>query len=217
MVVGIEMGSHSRIEKNVYYALVYNPEFDKRTEENIEAFRGKYDSFVDFWKPHIPFIFPVPCSEVEETKLTGHIETVLKNWKPFPIHIEGFTKSRDHWLFLLLKEGNEEAIALHDELYTGILSPYVRRDIEYIPHIGIGLFVKKDAGYDVLDPKKADFDAKLYSQALKEAESLKISSFDTVDRLNLDKIIVKRGLFPHMKTPSKDALIETVGSKEFKL
>jgi hypothetical protein len=65
--------------------------------------------------------------------------------------------------------------------------------------------------------KKTDFDARLYSQALKEAESLKISSFDTVDRLTLHRIIVRRGLFPHMKTPSKDALIETVSSREFKL
>jgi hypothetical protein len=104
----------------MYYVLVYYPEFDEKTEENIEAFRRKYDPFVDSWQPHITFIFPIACSEVEEEKLTAHIETVLRNWKPFPIHIGGFTKSWDHWLFLLLKKGNEEAIALHDELYSGI-------------------------------------------------------------------------------------------------
>jgi len=91
----------------MYYVLVYYPKFDRKTEENIEAFRRKYDPFVDSWKPHITFIFPVPCSEVEEEKLAAHIETVLKNWKPFPIHIEGFRKSWDHWLFLLLKKGNK--------------------------------------------------------------------------------------------------------------
>jgi len=176
--------------KNMYYALVYNPKLDKRTEENIQTFRRKYDSFVDYWKPRIPFIFPVPGSEIEETKLIGHIKSVLKKWKPFPIRIGGFEKSWDHWLFLLLKEGNQKAIALHDELYTGILSPYLRTDIKYIPHIGIGLFVRKDAGYNALNPKIVDFDAKLYSQALKEAESLKIDCFDTVDRLVLNKVIL---------------------------
>lgn len=201
----------------MYYVLLYYPKLDGKTEENIKAFRRKYDPFVDSWKPHIPFIFPVPCSEVEETKLTEHIETVLKNWNPFPIHMEGFTKSWDHWLFLLLKEGNEEAIALHDELYTGVLSPYLRRDIEYIPHIGIGLFVKKDAGYSVLDPKKVDLDAKLYSQASKEAKSLKISSFDTVDRLFLEKVIVKTGASLHTHAPLIDNLTEIVSSKEIKL
>jgi 2'-5' RNA ligase len=182
----------------MYYVVLYYPKFDKKTEENIKAFRKKYDPFADSLKPHMPFIFPVPCTDVEETKLTEHIETVLKNWKPFPIRIGGFGRSWDHWLLLLLKEGNEEAIALHDELYTGILSPRLRGDIEYIPHIGIGLFVRKDAGYNVLDPKKVDFDAELYSQALKEAESLKIDSFDTVDRLVLNKAIVKAGRSLHI-------------------
>jgi len=190
---------------------------DRKTEENIKAFRKKYDPFVDSWKPHIPFIFPVACSEIEEAKLAEHIETVLKNWKPFPIHIEGFRKSWDHWLFLLLKKGNEEAIALHDELYTDILSPYLRRDIEYIPHIGIGLFVKKDAGYNVLDPKKVDLNAKLYSQALKEAKSLKIGSFDTVDRLLLEKVIVKAGTSLHTNAPLNHDLTKIVSSKEIKL
>lgn len=197
--------------------LLYYPKFDRKIEENIKAFRRKYDPFVDSWKPHIPFIFPVACNEIEEEKLTEHIETVLKNWKPFPIHIGGFRKSWDRaWLFLLLKKGNEEAIALHDELYAGILSPHLRRDIQYIPHIGIGLFVRKDAGYNVLDPKKIDFDAKLYSQALKEAESLKISSFDTVDRLFLEKVIVKAGATLHTNAPLND-LTKIVSSKGIKL
>ena len=194
----------------MYYVLLYYPRFDRKTGEDIEAFRRKYDPFADSWKPHIPFIFPVPCNEIEEEKLTEHVETVLRNWNPFPIQIGGFTKSWDHWLFLLLKEGNEEAIALHDELYTGILSPYLRRDIEYIPHIGIGLFVRKDAGYNALDPRIVDFDAKLYSQALKEAESLKIDSFDTVDRLVRSKEILKAGATLHIDRT-------VVSSKEIKL
>lgn len=150
-------------ESAMYYVLLYYPRFDRKTGENIEAFRRKYDPFADSWKPHIPFIFPVRCTEVEEGKFTEHVETVLERWKPFPIHIAGFKKSWDHLLFLLLREGNEKAIALHDELYSGILAPFLRRDIEYIPHIGIGSFVRIDAGYNALDPKIVDFDSKLFS------------------------------------------------------
>ncbi len=177
--------------ENLYYFLAYNPKFDKKTEENIKTFRRKYDSFADYWKPHITFMFPVPRSEITEAKLAAHIKSVLKNWKPFPIRIGGFTKSWDHWLLLLLKEGNEKAIALHDELYAGVLSPYLRKDIEYIPHIGLALFARKDAGYNALDPKKVDFDERLYRQALAEAESLKIDSFDVIDRLFLNRVILK--------------------------
>lgn len=201
----------------MYYVLLHYPKFDKKTAENIETFRRKYDSFVDSWKPHIPFIFPVPCSEIGEKEFTEHVKTVLKHWEPFPIHIGGFRKSWDHWLLLLLKEGNEEAIAMHDELYTGILSPYLRRDIEYIPHIGIGLFARKDAGYNVADPKKVAFDAKLYSQALKEAEALNIDCFDIVDRLFLRKIIINANASPHTNTPSKRGFTKTVSSKEIRL
>jgi len=195
---------------SMYYVLLHYPRFDNKTVENIETFRRKYDPFADSWKPHMPFIFPVPCDEIEEEKMTEHVETVLKRWKPFSIHIGGFAKSWDHLLLLLLRGGNEKAIALHDELYTGVLSPYLRRDIEYIPHIGIGLFVRKDAGYNTLDPKIVDFDAKLYSQALKEAESLKIDGFDTVDRLVLTKEILKAGATLHIDRT-------VVSSKEIKL
>ena len=204
------MGSHLRIEKNMYCALVYNPEFDERTRENIETFRRRHDSFVDCWEPHIPFIFPVPCSEVEEAKLIEHIETVLKKWKPFPIRIGGFAKSWDHWLLLLLKDGNEKVTALHDELYTGILSPYLRKDLEFIPHIGLALFARKDAGYNALDPKVVDYDEKLYRQALEEAESLKIDSFDIIDRLFLDKVLIK-GKRNELLHKLKDRRTLTVG------
>jgi hypothetical protein len=201
----------------MYYVLLYYPRFNSKVEENIEAFREKYDPFVGSLKPHIPFMFPVPCDEVVETKLTEHIETVLRNWKPFQIQLRGFTKSWDNWLLLTLKKGNKNAMALHNELYTGILSPYLRKDIEYIPHIGMGLFVKKDAEYNVLDPKKVDFDANLYSQALKEAKSLKINSFDTVDRLFLDKIKVRVDKSLQANAQSRHNLVKTVSSKEIKL
>jgi 2'-5' RNA ligase len=201
----------------MYYVLLYYPRFDSETEENIEAFRKKYDPFVGSLKPHIPVIFPVPCNKVVETKLTEHIETVLRNWKPFQIQLNGFKKSWDNWLLLVLKKGNENAIALHNELYTGILSPYMRKDIEYIPHIGMGLFVKKEAEYNVLDPRKVDFDVKLYSRALKEAKFLKINSFDTVDRLSLDKIKVRVGKSLQANAQSRDNLAKTVSSKEIKL
>jgi hypothetical protein len=200
----------------MYYVLLYYPKLDKKAEEDIKDFRKKYDPFVGFLKPHIPFVFSVPCSEVEETELTEHIEMVLKNWKPFPIQMKGFKKSWDDWLLLLLKKGNENAIALHDELYTGILSPYLRKDIEYIPHIGMGLFVKSTAEYNVLDPKRVDFDAKLYSQALKEAKSLKINSFDTIDKLSLDKIKIKVGKSLQVNAQSRD-LAKTISSKEIRL
>jgi hypothetical protein len=201
----------------MHYVLVYYPRFDWKTEESIEAFRRKYDPFAGCWKPHIPFIFPVACSEIEEADFAEHVEAVLRNWKPFRIRIGGFRKSWDHWLFLLLKEGNEEAVALHDELYDGVLSRFLKRDIKYIPHIGIGLFVRKEAGYNVLNPEEVDLDARLYSEALKEAESLNVDSFDTVDRLSMSRMIIKAGGSLRKRAPLNDVLIKTISSQEIRL
>jgi hypothetical protein len=195
--------------REVKHSLLFYPRFDRKTEDNIKAFRRKYDPFVDHWKPHIPFVFPVPDNKVKEGEFMQHIKAVMKNWKPFPIRIGGFEKSWDHWLFLLLKEGNEKVIALHDELYTGILAPYLRKDIKFIPHIGIALFVRKDSGYSVLNPKKVTYDVELYTKALKEAEALEIDSFDTVDKLVVNKVILE-GTSLHL-----DRTI--LGSKEIKL
>jgi hypothetical protein len=192
----------------MHYVVLYYPKFDEKTQASIEAFRRKYDPYAGSLKPHIPFLFPVPYSEVEESRLVEHVGAVLRNWKPFSIQMKGFGKSWDNWLFLLLKRGNGNAIALHDDLYTGILSRYLRRDIEYIPHVGMGLFVKQAPEYNVLDPRTYNCDAKLYSQALKEAKLLEINSFDTIDRLFLEKISIN--------AKSRD-LVRIISSEEIRL
>jgi hypothetical protein len=51
----------------------------------------------------------------------------------------------------------------------------------------------------------------------KEAGFLKISSFDTVDRLFLEKVIVKVGASLHKHEPLNDELAKIVGSQEIKL
>jgi 2'-5' RNA ligase len=151
----------------------------------------------------------VPDDKVKEEEFMQHVKAVLKNWKPFSIRIGGFEKSWDHWLLLLLKEGNEKVIALHDELYTEILAPYLRKDIKFIPHIGIGLFVRKDSGYRLLDPKKVAYDTELYAGALKEAEALEIDTFDTIDKLVVNKVILEGTSLYLDRT--------VLGSKEIKL
>ncbi len=49
-------------------------------------------------------MFPVPAS-VGLQFLVEHIETALRAWSPFSIHLKGFSKSHDHWLFLTVDKG----------------------------------------------------------------------------------------------------------------
>lgn len=71
------------------------------------------------------------------------------------------------------------------EIYSGILSKYRRKDIEFIPHIGLGFFAKNYREYDLKDPKKLIFDKEKYKQALIEVKSKILKFKCTVDNLDL--------------------------------
>lgn len=79
-------------------------------------------------------------------------------------------------------------ILLHDELYTGILKPYLRTDIEYIPHIGLGHFIKESKKYDYANPTQVDLDEATYEEALEKARNLDVSYSAQVEKLHLVEI-----------------------------
>lgn len=167
----------------MFFALVYYPNIEI---EEFHILRKKYEPYASLLPEHVPFIFPVPDS-IGLKKLIKHIEHVLSSWKPFEVHFNGLQKSWDHWLFLVLKEGNHLVIKLHDELYNGILSPFYRKDLPYIPHIGLGLFCKEK--YDVNNPsKKLSLDEKAYNHARMEFDNLNLNFWRKIDKLTLVKL-----------------------------
>ena len=123
--------------------------------------------------------------EIGEYALINHIENVLKHWEPFPIRISGLYKSWDNWLFLTLKDGNAEVVRLHTHIYTGILQPYRRTDLDYVPHIGLGLFVKEGHRYDFKNPREMEFDQRRYELAVQEAKRLGLYYSCVLDKLHL--------------------------------
>ena len=168
----------------MYYSLVHFPNIDKN---QINNFRKKYDPYINLIDAHITIIFPVPGS-VTKDQLINHINKILQNWKSFDIHIKDTEKAWDHWMFLLLEKGNTEINKLHDELYSGMLKPFLRKDIKYIPHIAIGLFIKEVAVYDLKDPQKTNFDKNTYEDALKEVKQLNFDYNSTVNKLSIVEI-----------------------------
>ena len=147
------------------YALVHYPAVET---QRIDALRRKYDPQVDLIAPHITLMFPLPSSMGEST-LVSHLEHVLNGCRPFPIHIQGLEESADHYLFLVLQEGRAEVIHLHDRIYTGILAPYLRTDLPYVPHVTLGSFGE----------------AELCSQARRDAERDSLNYQCVLDRLHL--------------------------------
>jgi hypothetical protein len=64
-----------------------------------------------------------------------------------------------------------------DELYTGLLTSYNRKDIAYVPHVTLGSFAGR---------------AQQCAEALRETEGLPLQYRSVVDRLHLVKLIDDR-------------------------
>ena len=168
----------------MYYALNYYPPLDTRLATAIDAIRQQHDPTVDFIKPHITVLFPVP-EIVGESCLTEHLLDVLGEWKPLEVCLGGLSRSPDHWLFLTLSEGAEQVKQLYRSLYTGICEPYRRDDIEMEPHLALGLFIAEGSNYDCNNPQAVEFDQARYAEALEQAKALPLENRFVVKRLHL--------------------------------
>lgn len=167
-----------------YYATVIYPKVDL---SRINSFKEKHDPYYPGIGAHLTLVFPTP-EEVGDEVITKHVEEILAKYKPFDIHLAGFEKAWDHWLFLNVKEGNEQIVRLHDELYTGSLESYLRKDIPFSPHIALGLFAAKGSGYSLENPTQVQLDEKAYKEGLEEAERLGLDYKTTVDAVHLLKL-----------------------------
>ena len=164
----------------MYFALVYYPKIE---HEGFHSFRRRYEPYSELLPEHVPFVFPVP-EVIGREKLETHIEQVVKTCKPFDVHFCTLEKTWDHWLYLGAKEGHDAVVELHDKLYTGILSPYLREDLPFYPHIALGLFSKEP--YDFNHPTAAlTLDEEKYNKARQSFEKMGVDLWFTIDKLTL--------------------------------
>ena len=105
------------------------PTFDNGHE--IEKIRRQYDPLYGLIDPHITLVFPF-SSPLSKTQLVDHTVQALANFPPFPIRLQGITATPDRYLFLNVKEGNDQLNALHDNLYSGILRSFHSRHFTYL-------------------------------------------------------------------------------------
>ena len=120
-------------------AVVY---FPKTGLDRINSFREKYDANWRIIPPHITIVSPL--SEPSEERLIEHVEKAAETQKSFCIHLEELIKTQDGCLFLTVGEGKSGITKLHDNLYSGILAPYIPTDYPFAPHITLGEFAKVD-------------------------------------------------------------------------
>lgn len=157
------------------YAIVF---FPQSGIDDVQKFRKKYDLKADLIAPHITLVFPFPA-EVHENELISEMESNLKNHHAFQVRLEGtHLDSSDGFLHLLVEEGKEKIISLHDDLYSGLLIDYWRKDLAYKPHMTLGVFNESHGG----------FDQDRYDEALKELENINLETTFIFDNMYLIKI-----------------------------
>lgn len=161
------------MEATTYLATLMFPSW--LPEDAIAQFRRRYDPMVHL-EPHITLIFPIPTWELDRQVFVEHVRTVVSGTASFDIRLNALEKSWDHWLFLVPTEGRAQVIELHDELYTGLLRPFLWTEHPYVPHIGLGLFAETSDGEDLheLLARSGPLDPARYGRGLREAEALEL-------------------------------------------
>ncbi len=104
----------------------------------IEQIRRLYDPLASVIKAHITLVFPFESNLTTEA-LRAHVRQAVQGINPFSVQLQTITGQDGRYLFLNVKQGKNQLVALHDKLYSGILKPY-RHSFDYLPHVTIGRF-----------------------------------------------------------------------------
>jgi 2'-5' RNA ligase len=122
------MGNERRSEAVIRRAIVIFPKLAQG--ELIQQLRQAYDPLASLIPPHITLVFPFE-SAISTEDLSWHMSSVARQFHPFPLSFRGITGHTNEYLFLNVKGGN-------DQLYTGVLAPYLTAQETYFPHLTIG-------------------------------------------------------------------------------
>ncbi|MGI8908816.1 MAG: 2'-5' RNA ligase family protein [Candidatus Sumerlaeaceae bacterium] len=125
---------------NPLYTLAY-PQLSARDRVFIDDFRRRYDiPFRDVVAPHWTLAFG--CTAIPESEYRQHVREIAQVQPTIRFccryAMVGVDDANDnYYVFLVPDDGFSDISRLHDRLYTGELTPYLRLDIPYVPHIGI--------------------------------------------------------------------------------
>ena len=119
------------------WAIVIFPAFLPFERQAIGRIRAAYDPLVAMIDPHITLVFPFEAT-IAQADLLTHVQQAIEPVVSFEIELRCVTGQEDAWLFLNVKRGNDQIIALHDRLYSGPLAPYYDPRYTYVPHLTVG-------------------------------------------------------------------------------
>ncbi len=130
------------IEHTMKYYLVAYPNVSAQDRAWIESYRRRYDLlYRDVIEPHFTLVFGGVM--LSEATIASEAERLLDGVKSIQFELALATINRDSFHpvfheFLVPEKGYAAITLLHDRLYSGAFRSFLRLDIGYIPHIGVG-------------------------------------------------------------------------------
>lgn len=124
-----------RVSDQIMRAIVIFPAFADPAP--IERMRRAYDPLADFIAPHITLVFPF-TSAIATEALAAHMRRATRDLTPFEVMLREVTGHMEEYLFLNVKRGADQLVALHDQLYSGILTRYLAPEHTFTPHLTVG-------------------------------------------------------------------------------
>lgn len=143
----------------------------------INEIREKYDPLANHVKPHITLVFTFESS-LTSIEIQEHLKNVLDVTRRFRLTLQEIVKIDNPlgmYLFLDIKQGNEQIKELSKKLYTGILQDYKPdwlNEETFMPHMTIGSFTSQE-------------DLKI---AFKDTELIKENFTTKVDKISVEII-----------------------------
>ncbi len=136
------------------YTLAY-PELADGDRSFIDQFRHQHDlPYRDVVDPHFTLVFG--CSSIETDVYSRHVEAVAEQSQAIDFRCRYAMLGVDDvddtsYVFLVPDEGYSGLSLLHDRLYEGILSPHLRLEFPFIPHITIGTLLDRPRAKSLCD------------------------------------------------------------------
>ncbi|CAA9381916.1 MAG: hypothetical protein AVDCRST_MAG03-12 [uncultured Rubrobacteraceae bacterium] len=107
----------------------------------MQSIRAEHDElYYGVADPHFTFVFPVFGFDREP--FLEHVRERARGVEEIPFACRCATVVKDATneythVFLVPDEGHSGIVKLHDRLYGGPLSPHLRLDIPFIPHVAV--------------------------------------------------------------------------------
>lgn len=124
------------------HIVVSYPELAEADLRQVGAWRAQFSELeYSVVSPHFTLVFPLEGGD--PAALTAHLEDVAAVTPAFPVElrcalvVDDVTTLLTH-VFLVPDAGFSAVVRLHDRLYTGLLAPYLRLDVPFIPHVTLG-------------------------------------------------------------------------------